>query len=107
MNFSDLPVGARFRFFRRGLRLTKTSQGSYTTHPGAGEQKSGPDVEVLPEDKDALAPVPRAATKPDDVALLSKALDDLETHAGKTLELAAARQALRRLAALGKLKSES
>jgi hypothetical protein len=60
---------------------------------------------VLPEDEDT--PAPRATPKPDDVALLSKALDDLEAKGGKTLELAAARQALRRLAALAKVQTGS
>ena len=36
------------------------------------------------------------AAKPDDVALVSKALDEFEAKSGKTPELAAARQALRR-----------
>ncbi|MGO4395269.1 hypothetical protein AB4Z46_28330 [Variovorax sp. M-6] len=106
MNFSELPLGAEFRFFRRGTLLTKTSKSGYTT-PGAQEQKAAPDVEVLPEEDDALAPAPHAAPKPDDVALISKALDDLEAKNGKTPELAAARQALRRLAALARLKVES
>ena len=103
MHFSVLPVGAKFRFFRRGTLLTKTSTGGYTT-PGAAEQKAAPDVEVLAEE-DMLTPAPRAAAKPDDVTLVSKALDELEAKGGKTPELAAARQALRRLAALAQLKS--
>lgn len=102
MQFSELPVGAKFRFFRRGTLLTKTSEGGYTT-PGADEQKAAPDVEVLAEEEDT--PAQRAAPKPDDVALLSKALDELEAKGGKTPELAAARQALRRLSALARLKA--
>ena len=85
--------------------LTKTSEGGYTT-PGAAEQKAAPDVEVLAEE-DMLTPAPRAAAKPDGVALISKALDALESKAGKTAELAAARQALRRLDALAKLQTGS
>ena len=105
MTFAELPVGAKFRFFRRGTLLTKTSKGGYTT-PGAAEQKAAPDVEVLAEEE-MLTPAPRAPAKPDDAALLSKALDDLEEKGGKTPELAAARQALRRLAALAKLQTGS
>lgn len=86
-----------------GTLLTKTSEAGYTT-PGAAEQKAAPDVEVLAED-DQPAPAARVAAKPDDVALISKALDALEAIAGKTPELAAARQALRRLDALAKLKT--
>lgn len=59
---------------------------------------------MLPEDEETLAPVPRVAAKPDDVALISKALNELEAQGGKTPELAAARQALRRLAVLARLK---
>ena len=61
-------------------------------------------MEVLAED-DMLTPVKSAAPTPDDAALLSNALDDLEAKSGKTPELAAARQALRRLDALARLKS--
>ena len=103
MTFAELPVGAKFRFFRRGTLLTKTSEVGYTT-PGAGEQKAAPDVDVLAED-DQPAPAARVAAKPDDVALVSKALDELEAQCGKSPELAAARQALRRLAALTQLKT--
>jgi hypothetical protein len=45
------------------------------------------------------------AAKPDDVALVSKALDEFEAKSGKTPELAAARQALRRQAALTRVKT--
>ncbi|MDM0065006.1 hypothetical protein [Variovorax sp. J31P207] len=103
MQFSELPVGAKFRFFQRGTLLTKSSKGGYTT-PGAAEQKAAPDVEVISEE-DMPDPVKRAPAKPDDLALISKALDDLEAQAGKTPELAAARQALRRLDALARMKS--
>ncbi|MDN8618767.1 hypothetical protein [Variovorax ginsengisoli] len=103
MQFSDLPVGAKFRFFRRGTLLTKTSEGGYTT-PGADEQKAAPEVEVIPEE-DMPGPVKRAAAKSDDVALISKALDALEAQGGEMPELAAARQALRRLDALARLKA--
>lgn len=103
MQFSELTVGARFRFFRRGTLLTKSSESGYTT-PGAGEQHAAPDVEVISEE-DMPGPVKRAPEKPDDVALITKALDALEAQAGKTPELAAARQALRRLDALARLKT--
>lgn len=102
MQFSELPVSAKFRFFRRGTLLTKTSESGYST-PGADAQKAAPDVEVIPEE-DMPGPVKRVPDKPDDVALISKALDDLEAKAGKTPELAAARQALRRLDALARFK---
>ncbi|MDM0085543.1 hypothetical protein QTI17_33625 [Variovorax sp. J31P179] len=102
MQFSELTVGARFRFFRRGLVLTKMAKDIYTG-PDGEAQKTPADVEVLAED-DLTAPTARAAAKPDDVALISKALDDLEAQAGKTPELAAARQALRRLDVLARLK---
>ncbi|MDN8618870.1 hypothetical protein [Variovorax ginsengisoli] len=98
-----VAVGARFRFFQRGTLLTKSSKGGYTT-PGAAEQKATPDVEVISEE-DVPALAKRAPAKPDDLASISKALDDLEVQAGKTAELAAARQALRRLDALSRLKS--
>ena len=58
----------------------------------------------MPEDEQP-APAARAPAKPDDVALIGKALDDLEARAGKSPELAAARQALRRLDALARLKA--
>lgn len=103
MQFCELLVGARFRFFQRGTLLTKSSRGGYTT-PGAAEQKATPDVEVISEE-DVPALAKRAPAKPDDLASISKALDDLEVQAGKTAELAAARQALRRLDALSRLKS--
>lgn len=104
MTFAELPVGAKFRFFRRGTVLTKTSAGGYAT-TGAGEQNASPDVAVLPEDEDAAVRIPRDPPKVDDAALLAKALDQLETHAGKTPDLAAARQALRRLDAMARMKA--
>jgi len=104
VTFSELPVGAKFRLFRRGLLLTKASKNTYTALAGH-PQKAAPGAEVLPEDEDT--PAPRATPKPDDVALLSKALDDLEAKSGKTPELSAARQALRRLAALAKVQTGS
>ena len=105
MEFSELPVGAKFRFFRRGLLLTKASNKTYTAL-AAHERKALPEAEVLPEEEQP-APAVRAAPKPDDAALISKALDALEAQAGKTPELAAARQALRRLDALARFKDES
>ncbi|MDM0024060.1 hypothetical protein [Variovorax saccharolyticus] len=104
MTFDELPVGAKFRFFRRGMVLTKTSKGAYT-RPGADEKKVEPDIAVLPEDENASTPIRRDPPKVDDAALLAKALDDYEAKAGKTPELAAARQALRRLDALARMKA--
>lgn len=103
MTFDELPVGAKFRFFRSGLLLTKASASTYTALASHG-RKAAADVEVLAEE-DMLTPGPRAAAKPDDVALVSKALDELEAKSGKTPELAAARQALRRLDAMARLKT--
>ena len=102
MIFAELPVGAKFRFLRRGLLLTHASKNNYTALAGRA-QKAAPDAEVLPEEEDATAP--RATPKPDDVTLLPRALDEFEAKSGKTPELATARQALRRLEALARPKS--
>lgn len=103
MQFSELPVGAKFRFHRRGLLRTKVSKTEYTDELGAQKTRAVPDTIVRPEEDKEPAP-PTVAPKPDDVALLSKALDELEAKGGKTPELAEARQALRRLTAIVRLK---
>jgi hypothetical protein len=55
MKFRDLPIGATFRFFTRGLLLSKTSDHTYASADGAvRNQAAKPDAEVLPED---LGPV--------------------------------------------------
>lgn len=105
MNFSELPIGAKFRFYRRGKVLEKTSKDAYTGLTGL-KQKVAPDAEVLAEDEDIATPPPREAPKVDDVGLISKALDALEAH-GKSPEVAAARQALRRLDALARMRARS
>lgn len=104
MKFADLPVGAKFRFYRRGTLLTKTSKGGYTT-PGAQEQSSAPDVEVLPLEDSAPAGAP-AAPKVDDVATLTKAIDELEQlqRAAGTKPDPEVRQALRRVVALARMR---
>src|ERR1700752_1911239 len=58
MNFGDLPVGATFRFFTRGLLLTKTSDKTYATQAGdVRSQAASPDVDVLEEDLKPSGPV--------------------------------------------------
>ena len=103
MNFADLPVFAKFRFWRRGTLLTKTSKSAYTAPSTGLEEKAAPDAEVLPEDDEAVPSIP-IAPKVDDVALISKALDELEAFHGEA-GVADARQALRRLAAAARLKT--
>lgn len=103
MQFADLPVGAKFRFWRRGRVLTKTGKSTYTGETGEKKQ-SAPDVEVRPEDDDA-PPEPPERLKRDDTEVISKALDLLEAKVGRSEELTAARDALRRLSALSKLKT--
>jgi hypothetical protein len=102
MNFAELPVGAKFRFWRRGRLLTKTGKTTYTGETGE-KKESAPDVEVRPEDDDTPADPPEPP-KRDDTALVSKALDALEAKAGRSEELTAARDALRRLSIMAKLK---
>jgi hypothetical protein len=51
MTFAELPGGAKFRFFRRGLLLTKASKNTYTALAGHA-QKAAPDAELLPEKED-------------------------------------------------------
>jgi len=54
MNFSELPSGARFRFFSRGLLHVKVSSTSYELVTGGSPGSSSPDANVLPEDEDAM-----------------------------------------------------
>lgn len=102
MQFSELRVGAQFRFWRRGRLLTKTSKTTYTGETGE-KKESAPDAEVRPEDDDTPAE-PEAPPQRDDTAVISNALDVLEAKAGRSEELTAARDALRRLSAIAKLK---
>lgn len=61
MKFSELPIGAKFRFHRRGPVHTKTS----STERGSGGQVA-PNVEVIPEEDDTAPQVPPPVTqKPD------------------------------------------
>jgi hypothetical protein len=53
MNFSDLPVGAKFRFYRRGAVRTKVTS---TTYDVDGAKTSG-DTLVYPEDDSQAPPV--------------------------------------------------
>ena len=55
MKFRGLPVGATFRFFRRGLLLTKTGDRTYASEQAGMHQAVDPDSEVLPEDCPARA----------------------------------------------------
>jgi hypothetical protein len=58
MKFRDLPVGATFRFFARGLLLTKTSAKTYAQEKaGLRNQSAAPDAEVIPEDLEPGRPV--------------------------------------------------
>jgi hypothetical protein len=64
VKFHELPVGAHFRFFRRGLLLTKTGDRTYTYAPeqaGVQKQKVDPDASVLPEDEFAISGPPKEA----------------------------------------------
>lgn len=67
-----------------------------------------PDASMRPEEDDEPLP-PRAERKPDDVAVVMKALDELEAlqRAAGTKPDLEVRQALRRLAALAKLSIRS
>jgi hypothetical protein len=60
VKFRDLPVGTTFRFFRRGLLLTKTSASTYASEQAGMRQSADPDADVLPEDDVAIAQ-PRTA----------------------------------------------
>ena len=73
MKFSDLPVGAQFRFYLRGRLLTKTTKRGYTD-PGGATHPADPDVEVQPEDEPEPepAPVPEPAVAPVVVFLKDK-----------------------------------
>ena len=44
MNFSELPSGARFRFFSRGLLHVKVSSTSYEPVTGGSPGSSSPDL---------------------------------------------------------------
>ena len=50
MKFSDLPTGARFRFFSRGLLHTKLSGTSYAPVTGGAVGVAKPDAEVQVEE---------------------------------------------------------
>jgi hypothetical protein len=50
MKFSELPVGARFRFFARGLSHVKVSSSSYELVTGGTPNASSPDADVLLQD---------------------------------------------------------
>jgi hypothetical protein len=54
MKFSELPVGARFRFFARGLLHEKVSGSSYSPLTGGTPSASSPEANVLPEDEHAM-----------------------------------------------------
>lgn len=57
MKFRELPVGATFRFFRRGLLLTKTSASTYASQQaGVRNQAAAPDAEVMPEEIETPLP---------------------------------------------------
>lgn len=56
MKFTELGTGDRFRFFRRGLVLTKDSSSTYSSGPGHSA-KAVPNAEVLPEIDDEPDPV--------------------------------------------------
>jgi hypothetical protein len=60
MKFSELAVGDRFRFFRRGTLLTKTGAASYASNQVRG-LKAEPGADVLPEIAE-----PAAAVAPSD-----------------------------------------
>ncbi|MBO9647340.1 MAG: hypothetical protein J7605_02435 [Variovorax sp.] len=55
MKFHQLPIGATFRFFTRGLLLTKTSDKTYASADSTvRNQAASPDAEVI---EDSLEPV--------------------------------------------------
>jgi hypothetical protein len=63
MKFSELKVGDRFRFFRRGTLLTKTGARGYSSDKMHG-LKAEPDAEVLPEVDRAVAAATSAPADP-------------------------------------------
>ena len=64
MRFSELPTGARFRFFSRGLLHEKVSGSSYAPVTGGAAGVAKPDAEVqveeLPVDHLAVSANPPA-----------------------------------------------
>ena len=44
MTFDELPVGAKFRFWRRGTLLTKASKSGYLAPLYGREEKAAPDA---------------------------------------------------------------
>lgn len=48
MMFEELPIGATFRFYRRGGVLTKTSASTWSSALKRA-QECAPDVSVIPE----------------------------------------------------------
>lgn len=104
MKFAELAIGAKFRFWSRGRLLTKTSKTGYTADLTGEKATAEQDTEVRPEDDDPPL-APRAAPKPDDMAVLTKAIDELEQfqRAAGAKPDPAVRQALRRLSALARL----
>lgn len=104
MKFAELAIGAKFRFWSRGRLLTKTSKTGYTADLTGEKAAAAADTEVRPEEDDA--PLPRVAPKVDDMAVLTKAIDELEQlqrSAGAKPD-PEVRQALRRILALMRLK---
>ncbi|SCK49342.1 hypothetical protein VAR608DRAFT_4913 [Variovorax sp. HW608] len=58
MKFRDLPVGATFRFFTRGLLLAKTSAKTYASADSTvRNQTASPDADVIEDALEPLAPV--------------------------------------------------
>lgn len=103
MQFSELPVGAKSRFFRRGLWLIRPSQSTYAVLAGQEHKRRAPMSRCSPRTTGS-AQAPRAVANPNDVELFSEAVDALEAQGGKTPEWRQ-RQALRRLDALSRLNT--
>jgi hypothetical protein len=57
MKFSELPIGARFRFFSRGLLHAKKTSTTYAPDDGGSASPAQPDAQVIME-----APEPVAST---------------------------------------------
>jgi hypothetical protein len=69
VKFHELPVGASFRFLRRGLLLTKTGDHTYVSEQAGMHQAAAPDSEVLSEDFAIPEPSKAAGCTPTDMEI--------------------------------------
>ncbi|MDM0037325.1 hypothetical protein QTI33_34730 [Variovorax sp. J22P271] len=68
MTFSELPVGAEFRFWRRGTLLTKISESAYFASLIGLQEEAAPDAEVLTGPGDIASDAPLAGVTEYDLA---------------------------------------